>query len=363
MLAQCYIGVAIFVSSFLALFVTDFVWTSLGIVTAALWISANLLALAIIKLIGLSVGSGVWYVRKLSFLYCPDYTYKSSRWFIGLLHQVRKSCVPFPVRRLFTAISRPLVIVSFLWGATVFSQYKAIASLPLALLALGILLLGTAGVSLSGTEIPERLNAQYFGGTLAPRSDPKPEQQQPATDSSPSSDASVVALESLEDPDPEAPAAAVAETPRNNYLIGIALCGLLGLCNGSTLVPLFFVAEEARGINFVMSFAIGLLIVTPIFAVPYFWYHKTLPRLLPGEISIYPLAAGLMWNVGNFSSIYATLALGQAIGFTLTQLALVPASMWGILFFKEISGAPKILTFCLSTVVLLIGAFLLGTYG
>eukprot|EP01122_Echinamoeba_exundans_P008282 TRINITY_DN2725_c0_g1_i2.p1 TRINITY_DN2725_c0_g1~~TRINITY_DN2725_c0_g1_i2.p1 ORF type:complete len:158 (+),score=26.24 TRINITY_DN2725_c0_g1_i2:801-1274(+) len=153
-------------------------------------------------------------------------------------------------------------------------------------------------------------------------------------------------------------------TPQRNYVLGIGLCGLLGLFNGSTLVPLHYVPPEASGINFVMSFAIGVLLVTPVIALVYFaFYKKSWPQLLPKEMTIYPLAAGFMWNIGNFTSIFATLALGQAIGFTLTQLALVPAAVWGILFFKEISGTPKIATFCVSTVVLLIGAFILGMYG
>jgi hypothetical protein len=256
------------------------------------------------------------------------------------------------------------VLVSFLWGAIAFSADKPIKSVPLALLALLLLFAGTAGVSIAGTELPVRYFKKLRGdpdddGTTTPSQTELPAPQ--------AGDNAVVSLDAVEDPsikDDMKVNEVSKSTPQRNYVIGIGLCGLLGLFNGSTLVPLHYVPPEASGINFVMSFAIGVLVVTPIIAIPYFaFYKKSWPQLLPKEMTIYPLAAGFMWNIGNFTSIFATLALGQAIGFTLTQLALVPASMWGILFFKEISGTPKIATFCVSTVVLLIGAFILGMYG
>ena len=141
----------------------------------------------------------------------------------------------------------------------------------------------------------------------------------------------------------------------------------LGLLNGSMLVPMQYVPPEDQGITYLYSFAIGVIIVTPVIVSIYFGIEYLRKRQVPKfhfKITVLPaLLAGLLWNIGNYFSIYATIYLGLAVGFPLTQMALVVAGVWGMLIFKEIKKFSGILQFFLSAFVLLVGAFLLAIYG
>ena len=121
--------------------------------------------------------------------------------------------------------------------------------------------------------------------------------------------------------------------------------------------------KEAKGINYIISFGIGVIIVTVVMLYIYWLIFEQLPpfhvkaTMLPGMIT------GLLWNVGNYCSIYATLYLGLTVGFPLTQLALVVSGLWGIIAFKEIGGIRTLSVWTISVTVLLAGAALLALYG
>ena len=50
---------------------------------------------------------------------------------------------------------------------------------------------------------------------------------------------------------------------------------------------------------------------------------------VPGSI------AGVTWSVGNFASALATLCLGEAVGYSSTQAAVLVAGLWGFFYFGE----------------------------
>lgn len=58
-------------------------------------------------------------------------------------------------------------------------------------------------------------------------------------------------------------------------------------------------------------------------------------KVISGQIKP-ALYSGIMWCVAMLSSLYAITFLGLAIGQPLTQLALLIAVLWGLLYFKEI---------------------------
>jgi len=150
---------------------------------------------------------------------------------------------------------------------------------------------------------------------------------------------------------------------KNNTLFGILCAASLALTNGSMLVPIKYSPVEAQGINFLVSFGIGVIVVTPLISAIYFTLMRRTPfwdfrnLLLPG------LLAGFLWNIGNWASIYATNILGFTVGFPLTQCALLMGGFWGIVLFKEITGVLRIGCFALSSLILLGGAILLTLYG
>ena len=57
---QCYYSLAVFVSSWLVLFIQPFAWTWYGIAGASLWVPSSVLAITGINLIGMAIAQGVW---------------------------------------------------------------------------------------------------------------------------------------------------------------------------------------------------------------------------------------------------------------------------------------------------------------
>ena len=67
-----------------------------------------------------------------------------------------------------------------------------------------------------------------------------------------------------------------------------------------------------------------------------------------------------LWAVGNFLSVHATLVLGQAVGFPLTQSCVVISALWGILYFGELAQRSRLAEFAMASVVVLAGAAMLA---
>jgi glucose uptake protein GlcU len=335
MVFQLYYSLAIFISSWLVLTYKPFVFTYWGIVGAALWVPASILTIFAIKYTGLSISQGIW--------------------------------------------SGSSIIVSFLWGAIFYpmidphkddkgkSNTDEVKSFPLSAVALAVLCVGILGLSLSGTQTIADMQYKFpfidslFGRCRKPakkerrgiNSDGHYEAVSSDIDSN---DEEAVEEDALIDP-PEQPVSLKAR------LFGMLCAVAVGLPNGSMLVPLRLAPSDAQGINYMISFGIGVLAVTPALALVYFLLKREIPvfhlrvALVPG------LLAGFVWNLGNFCSIYATLYLGLTIGFPLTQVALLVAGLYGIFFFKEITSWFAILFFFVSAGVLLGGAALLSVFG
>jgi len=225
------------------------------------------------------------------------------------------------------------IVVSFVWGVILGQEVK---SITLSIVALLLLIIGILGLSLSSTSL-----------ISGKKQEPFVQREEAPLISNP----------------PDVNGDITPENPIKKRIIGFSCAILLGLMNGSMMVPTKFLPENAKGINYVVSFSIGVVIVTPICAVIYFLIRRQEPvfhikvAFLPGLIT------GLLWSVGNFCSIYATMYLGLTVGFPLTQLALVVAGLWGLIVFKELSGARTIAFWFLSVLVLLSGAALLALYG
>merc|ERR550514_688936 len=134
-------------------------------------------------------------------------------------------------------------------------------------------------------------------------------------------------------------------------------CDIIGVekYTGNILAPLAFLPSLAAGI---------LVAQPPLFAL--YWGRSMASGVMPQfhfqKVALPALLTGLFWGMGNFNSMYATVYLGQTIGFPLTQCCLTINGLWGILYYKEIVGRAAILTFALSSVVILAGATMDGTF-
>merc|ERR1712187_83525 len=57
------------------------------------------------------------------------------------------------------------------------------------------------------------------------------------------------------------------------------------------------------------------------------------------------ICSGVLWASGNTLSVHATLRLGQAVGFPLTQSCVLVSGLWGIFYFRELTDRKALAMF------------------
>lgn len=322
---QVYMNFIIFCTSWITLTYNPFVFTWWGVLSAGLWITSSILSIIAIQNVGLSIAQGVW--------------------------------------------SGSTILVSFVWGLIFKEEMKSIG---LSVLAIILILLGVAGISLTGSKLP-LLDPNYgiVGASEANGDESDDADAAKLVDGQWKSSADSRLERNLEETvslsegeDAATPTEEPVTESRYAFAIGIGCALLLGITNGSMLAPIRMAPREASGINFIVSFGIGCLMLSPVFTIPYYAYKWSLPDFgFKTWLPLRGLICGTLWNIGNWASIYAVLLLGQAVGFTLCQTALLVAGLWGIFLFREISGWIRITIFFSSALVLLCGVALLAYFG
>ena len=141
-------------------------------------------------------------------------------------------------------------------------------------------------------------------------------------------------------------------------LLGAVIDGAYG---GSVLVPMHFAGHDAKGLAFLPSFATGCLVVVMGVWMGRFvicckrqgsfrkgW--QTLPSFHLSTIGPFATLAGLIWSVGNISSVVSVAMLGEGVGYSIVQSQLLIAGLWGALWFQEIRHIGKWFLFACVTI-------------
>jgi len=154
--------------------------------------------------------------------------------------------------------------------------------------------------------------------------------------------------------------------------MGLVFSAAGAVWGGSILVPLHFAGRTTKGLSYVFSFAVGATLVNlALWALRYNYllkqhkhshlaaYHS-LPAFhfkamaLPGALS------GLLWSVGNICSILSVTYLGEGVGYSMTQSAMLVSGLWGIFWFKEITSLHSIRGWMASASLAIAGILLLS---
>ena len=318
------VNVTIFITSWLPVAWEGWFFSYWGLVGAALWTPANLLALMAVRLISLSVAQGIW--------------------------------------------SGASIIVSFMWGALYLHQ--PLRSLGGAIGALLLLLLFIFGISMcKPDEVATPPKKLLLQGGLAD----SPESEEDQGDAKQTDGNSVNSAESASLLTSHQAATAEAEDSRSasstsllRRIMGFSFCIFTGLLNGSMMVPANQLSADEKNLGYMPSFGIGVLLVTVIQSSVYFGLIKrALPSKAHMQIALIPgVLAGLCWNIGNAFSLLASLSpLGLTIGFPLTQCSLLVGGAWGFFYFKEMSGWRKTTQYFVCGVGLIGAAYMLSYFG
>lgn len=157
----------------------------------------------------------------------------------------------------------------------------------------------------------------------------------------------------------------IALTRRQLGILGACVNGFWGANN---LIPLHYAAKEGfGGASYLISYASGALIVNTAMWLSYFVYYISekkcsireaydcLPCFYFRELGGAGILAGLLYSCGNFASIMAVSYLGQGVGYSFCQTSILVSGLWGIFFFKEITGRATIIKWLLSALVTVTG--------
>jgi len=258
--------------------------------------------------------------------------------------------------------SAMIIVVSFLWGVLLFDEH--LKSIPLAILAVGLLLFGTVGMAISPIIFqPQKMND---------KDNENPKNINQSTDSLPNHlHASNIKPQGVLDSNIESkPLLSNAQEKQvswfNSRISGYVCAILCGIWGGSMNTPIIIASKLAHtsGLGYVFSFGMGAAIVDTFFYLMYTiccltCLDKPVPRpqikvmFIPGAIS------GLLWSIGNYLQIFAILLLGESIANPSIQISLLVAGLWGIFYYKELSGR-QIAVWTISASVAVAGVALLS---
>jgi glucose uptake protein GlcU len=305
-------------------------WSQYGVVGAAVLTGTQLFAWPAIQRLGAAVGPGIW---------CG----------VGML-------------------------TSFLWGVFVFHEpFKTPA---LAVMALVMLVGGVGGVASS-----QVLNHRDASNQPPPPSQPPP--LSPAAEELDGSGSSAVVSASAS---PALPLERPSE-PLSALVLGVACALGTGLLDGSLMAPfssyktsLGLAPGDQVALRYLGGFALALPVVALLpLLLALLVEHlrqgaRSTRRLLPLDgrsparflnlsCALSGMSCGALWAAGNVLSVHASMRLGQAVGFPLTQVCVVISALWGILFFGELPQPRARALFASSSVVVLAGAVALKASG
>uniref|UniRef100_A0A061RLF1 Uncharacterized protein n=1 Tax=Tetraselmis sp. GSL018 TaxID=582737 RepID=A0A061RLF1_9CHLO len=154
----------------------------------------------------------------------------------------------------------------------------------------------------------------------------------------------------------------------NRRLTGLLCAVYVGFANGSFMVPFKKIPKTVKGIEYLPSFGIGAMAVTIPIVSAYFAFTKFVrKRPVPNfewEVAHRPaFLTGILWSLGNYFSIYTTEFLGMAVGWPLVQCQLLVSTLWGIIYFRELTDTYSVTVFMISSCAVLTGVIMLGLFG
>lgn len=160
----------------------------------------------------------------------------------------------------------------------------------------------------------------------------------------------------------------VKMTKRHSGMLAAAFCGIWG---GSIMAPMKWCKSDTKGTHYLISFAVGSSIVTVVLWLLRYTFnvykyksttkaYRNLPSFHLKTMWLAGGTAGTLWSIGNFFSLISVFYLGEGVGYPLVQTSIVISGLWGIFYFKEVTGRKRITRWFLSSLMTIFGILLLS---
>lgn len=274
-----------------------------------------------------------------------------------------------------------IVLVSFTWGIFVFNEH--VHNRLHACFAVGLMMMGLLGMAYySAPDVieeelqdeREEFRGQYEYRSIESSSDEELPLQEQSSDSN--LDANVPdgmqndMLTENDDNSSESHTVLMGMKWSRRSL-GILSAMFAGTYGGSVMVPMKWAPADAKGMNYLISFATGAATVNLSIWFIRFMYlscrrrslsagYQALPSLYFAKMWKYGGACGLLWSIGNVFSIFSIQYLGQGVGYSVVQSSILVSGIWGIFYFREVQGTKTIAKWLLSATMAVLGIILLS---
>lgn len=138
-----------------------------------------------------------------------------------------------------------------------------------------------------------------------------------------------------------------------NVKLGIIASLIIGVCHGSFFVPMSLSSLQPNVA--LLPLSLGMVATTAVVSLA----QKTKLNYGKSE-TLRMISGGLFLGFGNLTAFIAIKLLGVSRGFPLTQLAIVVNTLWGVLYFKEVTTTKGKVMISLGIILALVGAILLN---
>lgn len=330
---QSYKTFVCFITSFLSLplFHQPLYFTAWGIVSAAFWVPAGVLAIYAVKNAGLAISQGVWssFIVLISFI-----------WGIFIFNESVKS-------RLGASFAILTMIIG-LWGMSFYSSPMKLQDSETQEQMLEIGLCQSSKVSklspppkVDSTEVEPITNSEYNNDLVY--------------------DDRIVGSSST-----------LSVLSQRKLGLIAAVCN--GVWGGSIMVPMHYAPVEAEGTGYVVSFGIGAVCITTILWIVRFNYevyltgpNYSIARAIVAMPSFHMrlmwkpgCLAGLLWSIGNVASMISVQNLGEGVGYSVTQASMLCSGLWGLFYFNEVPQRNLKIKWLISATITVTGILLLS---
>lgn len=133
-----------------------------------------------------------------------------------------------------------------------------------------------------------------------------------------------------------------------------------------------YAPPRTGGASYIISFAIGATIVTASLWLGLYLFlchqvrspteaYTRLPSFYIRRMWFAGGMCGILWSIGNFSSILSVEYLGEGVGYSVVQLNMLVSGVWGIFYFREIQSTVTVCKWFASA-ILAVGGILLLSY-
>eukprot|EP00928_Gymnodinium_smaydae_P079169 TRINITY_DN63169_c0_g1_i1.p1 TRINITY_DN63169_c0_g1~~TRINITY_DN63169_c0_g1_i1.p1 ORF type:complete len:452 (+),score=71.44 TRINITY_DN63169_c0_g1_i1:149-1504(+) len=345
---QSYKTFWVFVTSYLVLLFQPYEFSVWGLASGFSWVPAGIAAVVAVQNVGIAYGQAMWQVTVIATNFV---------WGFAILRDEG-------VRNPWIAALALVCIVLGVAGMTLAFNLRPAASVNADGLEAHLNETPAVGGADRGLEAPDHPRSSVVS-VLSRASSCSTTPQSPAGSRSASMRRSFsdvrFAADDVEDfpADVSQPSAAprswsseALSQPRHrkvSFALGVSAALFNGIWGGSNLVPAKYSAYH--GIHFVISFSTGALVANVVLGVVYVVLAKLvwrapLPRLELRAMAVPGLISGCLWSLGNFCSLYVLSVFGQGIGNAFLQSSVMVSGLWGILYYREMTGRPVMYWSC-----------------